>query len=302
VPYSTSKSIAASTLIVNIIFYNIKFLCLCRVAAAPPSLPLKAVMLKATLKQTKRLAYSRLAKILSNKRFGINNFCKTSFEFSMIQEFNSPSAYSSEFLNTVSLIIKEFGLSAKDIVLPPLINSEHDNDLQYSVQGQHYHLLPILINALNCKKVIEIGTFLGASSKSILLNTDAQVLTFDLIPYEKISLKGYLSQEDLNLSRFRQECLDLGEKHNFTTKSSEFNNCDLIFLDGPKDGSFEQKFLNNIIEFCKNRDKSIYLLIDDIRVSSMVSVWNKIPYPKFDLSSIGHWSGSGLVHVNPVYH
>jgi len=256
-------------------------------------------MLKSIVKRAKKFAYLELRKILSKSRFGLNNFCKTSFEFSTIQEFNSPHAYNSEFLESVALVIKEFGLSANKIVLPSPINYEYDNDLQDSVQGQHYHLLPIVINALNCKKVIEIGTFLGASSKSILLNTDAKVITFDLIPYEQISPKGYLHQDDLSLLRFRQECIDLGDKKNFNEIENEFYDCDLIFLDGPKDGSFEQKFLNNIITLCEHKSMSIYVLIDDIRVSSMVSVWNKITYPKFDLTSIGHWSGTGLVHINP---
>jgi hypothetical protein len=31
----------------------------------------------------------------------------------------------------------------------------------------------------------------------------------------------------------------------------------------------------------------------------MVDLWRRIPYPKLDATSFGHWSGTGLVLVDP---
>jgi hypothetical protein len=37
---------------------------------------------------------------------------------------------------------------------------------------------------------------------------------------------------------------------------------------------------------------------DDIRFVNMVDNWNAIASPKLDLTSFGHWSGTGLVDLS----
>ena len=37
------------------------------------------------------------------------------------------------------------------------------------------------------------------------------------------------------------------------------------------------------------------VMLDDIRLWRMLSFWQDIPRPKLDLTSFGHWSGTGLV-------
>jgi hypothetical protein len=41
-----------------------------------------------------------------------------------------------------------------------------------------------------------------------------------------------------------------------------------------------------------------FLLLDDIRLLPMVGLWRSIASPKLDLTSFGHWSGTGLVDVH----
>ncbi len=36
-------------------------------------------------------------------------------------------------------------------------------------------------------------------------------------------------------------------------------------------------------------------MFDDIRVWNMLEIWRGIRRPKLDLTSFGHWSGTGLV-------
>ena len=43
--------------------------------------------------------------------------------------------------------------------------------------------------------------------------------------------------------------------------------------------------------------KNKLLIIDDVKVSTMVEIWNSITYPKIIIDSIGHWSGTGLVLI-----
>ena len=41
-----------------------------------------------------------------------------------------------------------------------------------------------------------------------------------------------------------------------------------------------------------------WLLLDDIRFLQMVNCWRSIASPKLDLTSFGHWSGTGLVDIS----
>ena len=68
---------------------------------------------------------------------------------------------------------------------------------------------------------------------------------------------------------------------------------ELILLDAAKDGMTESKILANLqqVPFAK----APLLVMDDIRVWTMLKVWRDIRYPKLDLTSFGSWTGTGLV-------
>jgi hypothetical protein len=67
-------------------------------------------------------------------------------------------------------------------------------------------------------------------------------------------------------------------------------------LDGPKDGSFEETLLG-YLSAKELPNKTRWLFIDDIRFENMYKLWRSIASPKIDLSSFGHFSGSGLVNI-----
>ena len=68
-----------------------------------------------------------------------------------------------------------------------------------------------------------------------------------------------------------------------------------MFLDGPKDGIFEKQLLSRLAsaEYFKPK----ILVLDDIKFMNMIPLWRSIQNPKLDLTSFGHWSGTGLVDV-----
>ena len=70
-------------------------------------------------------------------------------------------------------------------------------------------------------------------------------------------------------------------------------------LDGPKNDVFEELILTRLREanLCR---KPRWLFIDDIRFPNMQKLWRRIQSPKLDLSSFGHFSGSGLVNIGKV--
>jgi hypothetical protein len=76
-------------------------------------------------------------------------------------------------------------------------------------------------------------------------------------------------------------------------------NADIIFIDGPKNLSFENNFFNLLFELYRNNPEvQCLLVVDDVKVSTMVKLWNSIIYPKAILDVIGHWSGTGVVLIS----
>jgi hypothetical protein len=71
---------------------------------------------------------------------------------------------------------------------------------------------------------------------------------------------------------------------------------DMIFLDGPKDGKFEYEFLRILQSISQSNVKLIF--IDDIKFENMIPLWRSIVSPKLDLTSLGHWSGTGIVDTS----
>jgi hypothetical protein len=86
---------------------------------------------------------------------------------------------------------------------------------------------------------------------------------------------------------------DLGDPGLFARNEELLAGADLIFADGPKDGVFEQSFLTRLLSVAPQKRQLI--LLDDIRLMTMVQLWRALPPPKLDLTSFGHWSGTGLL-------
>ena len=70
----------------------------------------------------------------------------------------------------------------------------------------------------------------------------------------------------------------------------------IILLDiDPHDGVTEDYFYNRLLDF----DFKGFLICDDIHINDgMMNFWNSIKKQKFDITDIGHWSGTGLVNFS----
>ena len=58
----------------------------------------------------------------------------------------------------------------------------------------------------------------------------------------------------------------------------------------------EKALLNNLAGLTFTNDPIV--MFDDIRLLNMIEQWRALPRPKLDLTSFGHWSGTGLVDWN----
>lgn len=160
--------------------------------------------------------------------------------------------------------------------------------------GEHYRLLAGLVLALNPKFILEIGTGDGLSALAMksVLRADGAIATFDIINWQN-NPRTVLQSGDFEDGRLVQYQDDLSNPLMLPIYLEQFRNADLIFVDAPKDGVFEEKLLKNLdsIPFAS---KPIVVL-DDIRLWNMLRLWREISRPKLDVTSFGHWSGTGFV-------
>jgi predicted O-methyltransferase YrrM len=157
--------------------------------------------------------------------------------------------------------------------------------------GEHYRLINSLCKTLKVEKVVEVGTFTGMSALIWLLN-GVSLTSVDIVPWHEFE-DSVLNEEFILQSDFSQRVLNISDSSSFNEMITEFASSSLIFLDGPKDGIFEQKVVPQIIELMKG--SGVWLLLDDIHLRAMEPCWADIKNEKYDLSLIGHASGTGLV-------
>jgi predicted O-methyltransferase YrrM len=160
--------------------------------------------------------------------------------------------------------------------------------------GEHYKLLAGLILAVHPRTVIEIGTSTGLSALAMLsaMPHNSRLVTFDLIPWKNLE-DTCLRDGDFADSRLSQIIGDVCDPKILRKHEALFQAADIIFVDGPKDGRFEYAFLNHLEALPLTAAPLI--VFDDIRLLNMLSLWRQIQKPKLDLTSFGHWTGTGLV-------
>lgn len=251
------------------------------------------------IKIIKTLIIKPILHIIGRRRIGINNHTLSSKEITTINQYanrQSPSKKLLQLVGDIYIKYHEF--------IPKYLNPSIKNNLgkiwdQYPryMTGEHYALLPHIANLIKCKRLVEIGTFMGCSAKSLLLNSDCNVITFDIIPFDNFKY-SYLSDDDFKDSRLRQIIADLSDINSFKKYQNLLMEADMFFIDGPKNYEFELVFLDLLINELEKKNKSTILIIDDINVSTMKDIWNNIEHPKIMLDQIGHWSGTGLVIIN----
>jgi len=150
------------------------------------------------------------------------------------------------------------------------------NVISHTSGKEHYRLLMYASSLFDGITIYDIGTEQCRSSICLGSNKKNKIKSYDIIKntsnYPEIKNVEYIIgdvREDANI-------LD----------------SPLLFLDTAHDGVFENSFYNFLIE--KNY-KGI-LILDDIHLNSEMKLfWHKITQTKQDITSIGHWSGTGIV-------
>ncbi|MGA3068467.1 MAG: methyltransferase [Tepidisphaeraceae bacterium] len=160
--------------------------------------------------------------------------------------------------------------------------------------GEHYKLLAGFVKVMQPKTVIEIGTFTGLGTLCLLkyLPQGSRLVTFDLIAWNQTP-ERVLRDSDFAGGRLTQQYDDLSYPPGFEKNRALLEAADLILVDAAKDGLQEWRFIQNFAQ-CRFRNAPL-IIFDDNRVWNMLPIWRSIDRPKLDLTSFGHWSGTGLV-------
>lgn len=162
--------------------------------------------------------------------------------------------------------------------------------------GEHYKLLAAIVKKRQPSVVVELGTHLGYSALCMkqCMPAGAQIYTFDVIPWNRFE-DTILEEEDFQ-SGLTQFTDDLTKWEEVERHRAMLEQADIIFMDALKDGKQEYLFLDNFsrLQF----KKKCLFMFDDIRLWNMLDIWYNLDKPKLDLTSFGHWSGTGLVEWN----
>jgi hypothetical protein len=183
----------------------------------------------------------------------------------------------------------------------PLLRGRKAPDWVFSWPGEHYRLLASLVSLLAPKRIVEIGTDTGLSALAMLqrMPAEGRLWTFDIVPWKEVrggmgrQDGSFLQDSDLDAGRLCQVIGNLACEATFREHRDIVCNADLVLVDGPKDGSFEHNLLRNFEKW--GLKKPCLLVFDDIRYWTMLALWRSIERPKLDITSFGHFAGTGLV-------
>jgi predicted O-methyltransferase YrrM len=159
--------------------------------------------------------------------------------------------------------------------------------------GEQYRLLSALVDVWRPQVVIEIGTFIGLSALCIRkhLPPRGRIVTFDINPWHSVDITC-LRREDFEDGSMRQILADLSIPEIADSHRELLESADMIFLDGPHDGATESKMMMNFLSV--NYKRTPLFVFDDIKLVDMLGFWRALPMAKLDLTSFGHWTGTGI--------
>lgn len=203
---------------------------------------------------------------------------------------NQPGKPSKELVNfSLDSVREAFNIDLSDI--SARINS-NETDYLSIYPGEHYKLLAAIVKLKQPNVVVELGTHLGYSALCMkkFLPAGGTIHTFDVIPWHGFA-NTILKETDFD-AQLVQHTDDLTIPAHAAKHQQLLQEADIIFMDALKDGKQEYLFLENFARLQFN--KKCLMIMDDIRLWNMLDIWFNLDKPKLDLTSFGHWSGTGL--------
>lgn len=147
----------------------------------------------------------------------------------------------------------------------------------YAKTNNYYEFLKYLVIQLHPKTIVELGTHRGHSCVAMLTgfrNYNGHIYTIDI--------REQFPLEDHRITKIISNDLEVDLE--------QIPKIDLLFIDTHHYANHIAKELNKYIPHVKMNG---IVVMDDILINDMYSVWKKIKYPKIELNHI-HNSGFGV--------
>ena len=161
--------------------------------------------------------------------------------------------------------------------------SLNKNDWLTAGQSE-YRLYAWLSTQFNNTTILDVGTRTGGSALALSYNETNKVMSYDL--QEQGASSGISkSNVQFNIKDFRED------------DTLDFDNISIIMLDvDPHDGVQEEE----MFEWLEEKGWKGLVLLDDIgpQWPEIEDFWNRITYPKLNVTEVGHMSGTGLVNFD----
>jgi hypothetical protein len=154
---------------------------------------------------------------------------------------------------------------------------------------EHYRLLSHLSWQLERgETVVDVGTYMGFSALALSHNQTARVVSYDITQSIPATSEFFTPLHRATID-FR-----LG---NVLDDLPTLLHAPIMMLDTNHDGAFERQFVAELTRL----DYKGIVLCDDIYLNdAMKSFWNDVVHTKLDLTSVGHWSGTGAILFDPI--
>lgn len=187
----------------------------------------------------------------------------------------------------IKLIKEEVSNISFEKLMPHL---PHKQDEFKQMQGEPYSLYAYISTLINNKIILDVGTRMGLSALAFSYNENNKIISYDL--------------KEQGASNIQKENIQFKIMDFRNDDSLDYDNVEVIMIDvDPHDGIQERE----MYDFLKNKNWSGLLILDDILDSWSVVIsganpqemhrwWNEIAEEKYDLSNVGHYSGTGLVN------
>lgn len=161
--------------------------------------------------------------------------------------------------------------------------------------GEHYAWLTTLARVYRPGVMLEFGRAQGASTLALYSGKPPAACFGSVDIARGDSLGEYFIPHELTLddtvSVLLGDCLDLSLYGNLGFDPAQI---DFLFVDVGHDGATEREFVRRVFPHLRQ----CLVLFDDIHLyAEMDAFWNDLPYPKLDITTSCHHSGSGLVWV-----
>ena len=161
--------------------------------------------------------------------------------------------------------------------------SLNKNDWLTAGQSE-YRLYAWLSTQFNNTTILDVGTRTGGSALALSYNETNKVMSYDL--QEQGASSGISkSNVQFNIKDFRED------------DTLDFDNISIIMLDvDPHDGVQEEE----MFEWLEEKEWKGLVLLDDIgpQWPEIEDFWNRITFPKLNVTEVGHMSGTGLVNFD----